>query len=93
MVLAPGRDRQLFGGRLAGAHASTAWHGMLSEMGMIVVSQFAVGRPDFESLVRQGRADRRRWKALEGAFVGFADDLSWWVEAAKAQRAKKAPPY
>jgi hypothetical protein len=32
-------------------------------------------------------------KALEGAFPRFADDLMWWVEAAKAQRQHKQPPY
>jgi hypothetical protein len=32
-------------------------------------------------------------KALEGAFPRFADDLMWWVEAAKMQRQRKPPPY
>ena len=32
-------------------------------------------------------------KALVRAFPRFADDLMWWVEAAKAQRARKPPPY
>jgi hypothetical protein len=32
-------------------------------------------------------------KALEHAFPRFADDLAWWVDAAKAQRARKPPPY
>jgi hypothetical protein len=32
-------------------------------------------------------------KALEGAFPRFADDLMWWVEAAKMQRQRKQPPY
>jgi hypothetical protein len=32
-------------------------------------------------------------QALERAFPRFADDLMWWVEAAKAQRQRKAPPY
>ena len=32
-------------------------------------------------------------KALERSFPRFADDLMWWVEAAKAQRAKTPPPY
>jgi hypothetical protein len=31
--------------------------------------------------------------ALERAFPRFADDLAWWVEAAKAQRQRKPPPY
>jgi len=32
-------------------------------------------------------------KALEHAFPRFADDLIWWIEAAKAQRQRRAPPY
>ena len=32
-------------------------------------------------------------EALEQAFPRFADDLAWWTEAAKAQRARKPPPY
>ena len=32
-------------------------------------------------------------KALAHAFPRFADDFIWWVEAAKAQKAKKKPPY
>jgi len=32
-------------------------------------------------------------RALDAAFPRFADDLSWWMEAAKAQRKRKEPPY
>ena len=32
-------------------------------------------------------------QALERAFPRFADDLMWWVEAAKMQRQRKKPPY
>ncbi len=32
-------------------------------------------------------------QALARAFPRFADDLAWWTEAAKAQRARQAPPY
>jgi hypothetical protein len=32
-------------------------------------------------------------KALGHAFPRFADDLAWWVEATKAQRERKRPPY
>ena len=32
-------------------------------------------------------------EALQQAFPRFADDLAWWTEAAKAQRARKLPPY
>ncbi|MEJ0042604.1 MAG: hypothetical protein WDM81_10485 [Rhizomicrobium sp.] len=27
------------------------------------------------------------------AFTRFADDLAWWTEAARVQRAKAKPPY
>jgi hypothetical protein len=78
---------------LAGAHAATAWHGILSEMGMIVVSSSLSVGPISRTLSDKGEPIGESGKHLEDAFVGFADDLSWWVEAAKAQRAKKAPPY
>jgi NAD(P)H-dependent FMN reductase len=32
-------------------------------------------------------------QALERSFSRFADDLAWWTEAARMQRARKAPPY
>ncbi len=32
-------------------------------------------------------------RAATQAFPRFADDLTWWVEAARAQRARKPPPY
>jgi NAD(P)H-dependent FMN reductase len=81
------------GGRLAGAHAVIAWHGILSEMGMIVVSSSLSVGTISKTLSDKGEPIGESGKHLEDAFVGFADDLSWWVEAAKAQRAKKAPPY
>lgn len=80
-------------GRLAGARAATAWHGILSEMGMVVVSStLAVGAigqtlsPAAEALGEDGQT-------LERAFPRFADDLAWWVDAGKAQRQRRAPPY
>jgi NAD(P)H-dependent FMN reductase len=80
-------------GRLAGARSNTAWHGVLSEMGMVVISSTLtvgpIGRTLDEHAVPQGEAGA----ALDSAFERFADDLVWWAEAAKAQRAKVAPPY
>src|SRR6202046_5204050 len=80
-------------GRLAGARSSVAWHGILSEMGMVVISSTLavgqIGRAFDENSVPQGEGG----KALAGAFPLFADDLAWWTEAAKAQRAKTKPPY
>ena len=80
-------------GRFAGARAATAWHGTLSEMGMVVVSSTIAAGPIAQSLSADGKPIGEGGKALEHAFPRFADDLSWWVEAAKAQRAKKKPPY
>ena len=80
-------------GRLSGARASTAWHGTLSEMGMVVISsQIAVGSIG-HTLSAAGEPTGESGKALEQAFPRFADDLLWWVEAAKAQRQLKPPPY
>jgi NAD(P)H-dependent FMN reductase len=80
-------------GRIAGARSSIAWHGILSEMGMVVISSTLmvgpIGQALDENSVPQGEAG----KALAGAFPHFADDLTWWTEAANAQRARTRPPY
>src|SRR6516162_8027644 len=81
------------GGRLSGARAATAWHGTLSEMGMVVTcSTIAVG-PIGQALSAEGDPVGESGQALERAFPRFADDLTWWVEAAKTQRQRKPPPY
>ncbi|WP_407181237.1 NADPH-dependent FMN reductase [Bradyrhizobium sp. STM 3562] len=80
-------------GRFSGARAATTWHGTLSEMGMVVVSSTIAAGPIAQTLSADGKPIGEGGKALENAFPRFADDLSWWVEAAKAQRARKAPPY
>jgi NAD(P)H-dependent FMN reductase len=80
-------------GRFAGARAAIAWHGTLSEMGMVVVSSTIAVGPIAQTLSAEGEPIGESGKAVEGAFPRFADDLQWWVEAAKAQRQRKAPPY
>jgi len=80
-------------GRLSGARASTAWHGTLSEMGMIVISSTIGVGPIGQTLSTEGEPTGDGGKALDHAFPRFADDLMWWVEAGKAQRQRKAPPY
>ena len=79
--------------RLSGAHASVAWHGTLCEMGMVVISSTLTVGPIAATLDGQGKPTGDAGAALERAFGRFADDLGWWTEAAKAQRARKAPPY
>lgn len=81
------------GGRLSGVRSSYAWHNTLSEMGMVVIpSTLAVG-PIEDTLDEAGAPIGEAGAALERAFARFADDLAWWAEAAKAQRAKRVPPY
>lgn len=80
-------------GRFSGARAALAWHGTLSEMGMVVTSQTIAVGPIGQSLSETGEPIGDGGKALARAFPRFADDLMWWVEAAKAQRARKPPPY
>ena len=80
-------------GRLSGVRAATAWHGTLSEMGMVVISSTIAVGPIAQTLSADGQPTGEGGKALEQAFPRFADDLRWWVEAAKAQRERKKPPY
>jgi NAD(P)H-dependent FMN reductase len=80
-------------GRFSGARAATAWHGTLSEMGMVVVSSTIAVGPIAATLSADGKPIGEGGKALEHVFPRFADDLTWWIEAAKAQRQRRAPPY
>jgi NAD(P)H-dependent FMN reductase len=80
-------------GRFSGARAGLAWHGTLSEMGMVVISSTIAAGPIAQTLSADGRPIGEGGKALETAFPRFADDLTWWMEAAKAQQARKKPPY
>ena len=80
-------------GPLGGARASLAWHGVLSEMGMIVISStLAIGGIG-KALDPAGTPIGEAGKALERAFPRFAADLAWWAEAAKGRRDKTKPPY
>jgi NAD(P)H-dependent FMN reductase len=81
------------GGRLSGVRSATAWHGILSEMGMIVTSSALSVGPISESLDESGQPTGPGGKSLEHAFANFADDLAWWANAARAQRAAQPPPY
>ena len=80
-------------GRFAGARAGLAWHGILSEMGMVVVSStIAVGSIN-HAFDAEGEPAGDGGSALGRAFPRFADDLAWWTEAARAQRERATPPY
>jgi hypothetical protein len=62
-------------------------------MGMVVISSTLTVGPIAETLSETGEPIGKAGAALEQAFPRFADDLAWWTEAAKSQRAKRAPPY
>jgi NAD(P)H-dependent FMN reductase len=80
-------------GRFSGARAALAWHGTLSEMGMVVISSSLAVGPIAQTLSETGEPQGPGGDALTRAFPRFADDLCWWMEAAKAQRAKRGVPY
>lgn len=79
--------------RAGGARANFSWHGILSEMGMIVVSSSITIGPITEALNEEAEPTGDSGAYLEKAFPRFADDLDWWMEAAQAQRLKRTPPY
>ena len=81
------------GGRLSGARSNFLWHGTLSEMGMVVISSTLTVGPISQTLSASGEPIGEAGQQLQRAFSRFADDLAWWTEAAKNQRARKAPPY
>ena len=80
-------------GRFSGVRSGTIWHAILSEMGMVVVSSTLAVGPISQTLDEDGQPIGKAGESLERAFPRFADDLAWWTEAARAQRARKAPPY
>ncbi|VXB32789.1 NADPH-dependent FMN reductase [Luteimonas sp. 9C] len=80
-------------GRLAGARANVAWHGTLSEMGMVVISSTVTVGPIGDTLDTDGQPVGPAGKSLERSFARFADDLTWWSEATRAQKTRRPPPY
>ena len=79
--------------RTGGARANYSWHGILNEMGMVVVSSSISIGPITEALDENGDPIGASGKYLDNAFPRFADDLVWWMEAVAAQRMRAAPPY
>jgi hypothetical protein len=60
---------------------------------MVVISSTIAAGPIAHALSADGKPTGEAGKALAQAFPRFADDLAWWIEAAKAQRARRKPPY
>lgn len=80
-------------GRLGGARAGMLWHGTLAEMGMVVISSSVTVGQITKTLDESGTPTGDAGQSLEKSFARFADDLAWWMEAAKNQRERKAPPF
>ncbi len=79
--------------KLSGTRSSYAWHNTLNEMGMVVISSTLTVGPLAQTLDETGQPLGDDGRRLDHAFTRFADDLAWWTEATKAQKAVKAPPY
>jgi NAD(P)H-dependent FMN reductase len=80
-------------GKFSGVRAATMWHATLAEMGMVVISSTLAVGPISETLDADGMPMGKGGEVLGRLFDRFADDLGWWTEAAKAQRANRPPPY
>jgi NAD(P)H-dependent FMN reductase len=80
-------------GRLSGARASSAWHPILSEMGMVVVSSTLAVGPIAETFDAQGEPIGEVGGVVRKTFGRVADDLAWWTSAAREQRLRQALPY
>ena len=64
-------------GRFSGVRAGTAWHSILSEMGMVVISSSLAVGPISQTLDADGQPTGEPGAALAKAFPRFADDLAW----------------
>jgi len=58
----------------------------------VISSTLAVG-PIAQTLSAEAEPIGEGGAALVKAFTRFADDLAWWTEAARQQRARTPPPY
>lgn len=80
-------------GRLAGARAGAAWHPILSEMGMVVISSTVAVGAIAATFDVEGQPVGEPGRLARKAFGRLADDLAWWTAAARNQRQLQDPPY
>jgi NAD(P)H-dependent FMN reductase len=79
--------------RTGGSRAGYSWHNILNEMGMVVISSsITIGRIT-EALDEEGSPIGTSGEYLDRSFPRFVEDLTWWMEAAAAQRHRSKPPY
>jgi NAD(P)H-dependent FMN reductase len=73
-------------GRYAGVNSHANWTVTLNAMGMTVIPErLSVGQIG-QTLDEQGQPQGDSGVALDRGFAGFAKNLIWWAEAAKAAR-------
>lgn len=80
-------------GPFAGVRSATAWRTTLGAMGMVVTSTpLGLARigGTFDAEGNPAGEDGTR---IVRAFSRFADDLVWWIDAARAQRAAAGTPF
>ena len=80
-------------GRIGGARANLVWHGILSEMGMVVISSTLLVGPVTAAFDETGSPAGDGGASVSRAFPRFAADLEWWMAASKAQRLGAPTPY
>lgn len=80
-------------GGFGGVRAMMAWRAILAEMGMPTVADILPVARIGDALDEAGEPIGEHAARLERSFARFADDLTWWAEAAKAQRLRRVPPY
>ncbi|GAO79707.1 MULTISPECIES: NADPH-dependent FMN reductase [unclassified Sphingopyxis] len=80
-------------GSFSGVRAMMGWRDILGEMGMAVISSILPVARIGKLFDADGQPTGDDAKQLERLFPRFADDLNWWIDAAKVQRAKVDPPY
>jgi len=80
-------------GPFGGVRAMMHWRDILGEMGMVVISSILPVPRIGQAFDADGKPAGEGGKRLTESFPRFADDLGWWAEAARAQRATARPPY
>lgn len=79
-------------GPFAGVRSATDWRATLGTMGMVVTSTPLTVARIGGAFDADGQPMGDDGGRLARAFPRFADDLNWWADAARAQRAVQPPP-
>lgn len=80
-------------GPFAGVRAATAWRTTLGAMGMVVTSTPLSLARIGGAFDAEGQPAGEDGTRIARAFPRFADDLGWWIDAAKSHRSERAPPF